>query len=95
MSKAGRVFRRESLAMMAEQRVTRMGRVSVRVTIILNPPDKRRRDVDNYSKAVLDALTSAGIWDDDSQVKELTIKLADVVKDGQCTVEVVEIGLTD
>lgn len=43
------------------------------VIITLHPPDKRRRDVDNYSKAILDALTHAGIWDDDSQVKQLVI----------------------
>lgn len=35
------------------------------------PPDKRKRDIDNPIKAVLDALTLAGIWQDDRQVKEL------------------------
>lgn len=31
-------------------------------------------DVDNYAKAVLDAMTKAGVWDDDTQVAFLAVK---------------------
>ena len=34
--------------------------------------DKRRRDVDNYSKCILDALQSI-IYNDDSQIQHLTL----------------------
>ena len=34
------------------------------------PPDRRRRDADNYAKAAFDALTHAGVWLDDSLVKD-------------------------
>jgi len=40
----------------------------VSVGMVLYPPDRRRRDLDNYRKALWDALTHAGIWEDDSQV---------------------------
>lgn len=33
-----------------------------------------RGDADNYAKAALDAITSAGIWVDDVQVVELTVR---------------------
>jgi crossover junction endodeoxyribonuclease RusA len=36
-------------------------------------PDKRRRDLDNILKALLDGLTHSGVWGDDSQVVDLRI----------------------
>jgi crossover junction endodeoxyribonuclease RusA len=44
------------------------------VEIILYPPDARRRDIDNYNKALFDALTHAGIWEDDSQVQRMLVE---------------------
>ena len=35
----------------------------------LRAPDRRVRDLDNYSKALWDALTHAGVWEDDRQVR--------------------------
>lgn len=43
------------------------------VVLGFTQPDKRKRDLDNLGKAVLDALTHAGAWDDDSQVHSLTM----------------------
>ena len=37
-------------------------------------PTLPREDVDNLAKAVLDALTDAGAWGDDSQVVALTVR---------------------
>lgn len=45
----------------------------VRVDIALSYPDKRRRDIDNILKPILDAIGHAGIYKDDSQVKELYV----------------------
>ncbi|AMO47598.1 Crossover junction endodeoxyribonuclease rusA [Enterobacter sp. FY-07] len=53
------------------------------VEIILYPPDARRRDIDNYNKALFDALTHAGVWEDDSQVKRMLVEWGPVVKGGR------------
>lgn len=45
----------------------------VEVRILLFPPSSRRYDVDNRVKPVLDALTKAGVWEDDSQVRTITV----------------------
>jgi crossover junction endodeoxyribonuclease RusA len=43
----------------------------LRVTIAAHMPDRRKRDLDNLGKAVLDSLTHAGVWEDDSQIDDL------------------------
>lgn len=47
------------------------GRVSVKV--FANPPDKRKRDLDNIFKALLDALGHAGMIEDDGLIDHLEI----------------------
>lgn len=47
------------------------GRLSLFVSV--SAPDNRRRDLDNLPKALFDALTHAGVWNDDSQIDELRI----------------------
>lgn len=45
----------------------------VECAIDLLTPDNRRRDADNYSKAILDALVDAGVLRDDSQIIKLQV----------------------
>jgi crossover junction endodeoxyribonuclease RusA len=66
------------------------GPVSVRLLFVMprpasapkrsTPPAVKRPDIDKLVRAVLDALSSAGVWRDDSQVVELfaTKRLAEV-----------------
>lgn len=60
------------------------GRLGLRVA--MNPPDNRKRDIDNILKATLDALTHAGLWCDDSQVDRLTIERGACVRGGRLSV---------
>lgn len=55
---------------------------SVQVWIVVHPPDNRTRDLDNVLKCLLDSLTLAGLWADDSQVSQITIGRGAVVRQG-------------
>lgn len=70
------------------------------VEVILFPPDRRKIDVDNRLKAILDGLkrrkreTDQLAWlfaDDDSQVEKLTVVKGSVVAGGKCLVTVSEL----
>lgn len=59
------------------------------VSITLCPPDYRTRDEDNWAgKSLLDALTKAKVWVDDSQIELKHVGWGDVVKGGAVIVEI-------
>lgn len=89
ISKEGRRFRRRVLAILSARPIEPMtGSLSVRV--VAHPPDRRRRDLDNITKALLDALEHGGIYEDDSQIDRLAIERARVVPDGKVIVHISE-----
>ncbi len=57
------------------------------VKVYLYPPDKRRRDIDNYNKALLDSLSGI-IWKDDSQIDYLIITRQDPSKGGKTIIKI-------
>ena len=91
ISKAGREYRRAVCEIAARSNWPRHGAARLRVSVWVQPPDRRRRDLDNISKSVLDALTHAGVWDDDSQIDALHIERAVVCPGGRLLV-VIEAG---
>ena len=86
LSKAGRIYRDDVAAAVLTQlgpvngKALRDSRVLVEIDAWM--PDRRRRDIDNLGKAVLDALESAGVFADDSQVDVLTTRRCGVVRGG-------------
>lgn len=60
----------------------------VEIVIQIIPPDKRKRDIDNVLKALLDSLTKAGIWKDDSQIVDLRIIKLKPMKGGGTLVQI-------
>lgn len=51
-------------------------------------PDNRIRDLDNYNKALFDALTHAGVWEDDSQVKRMLVEWGPVIPKGKVEITI-------
>jgi crossover junction endodeoxyribonuclease RusA len=64
----------------------------VRLLIAMHPPDKRRRDIDNVLKCLLDSLVHAGAMRDDSQITELAIIKDTVVPQGMVKIEAAKAG---
>lgn len=61
----------------------------LQVTIHFHPPTQAVRDLDNFNKAPLDALTHCAVWGDDSQIDRLVIDRAGV-RPGGVLVVVIE-----
>jgi len=67
---------------------------SIFMEVYLFPPDRRKRDLDNYMKGLLDAMTNAGVWDDDSLIDQLHIYRGEIVDGGSVRVELSDAGPT-
>lgn len=77
ISAEGRSYRKAVADQVLIQRAAKHYENRVRVEIEAFRPDKRRRDLDNLLKAVLDSCTHAGVWVDDSNIVDLRIYWAD------------------
>jgi len=63
---------------------------SVDVFINVHPPDRRRRDLDNILKALLDALEHGGVYANDSQIDVLEIVRGEIHPGGKVVVHLME-----
>lgn len=79
ISAEGRAYRCAVVNLLAEARTVPPLAGAVAVDIEAHMPDRRCRDLDNLLKGLLDALTHAGLWLDDSQVHDLRIHRAPTI----------------
>lgn len=87
IGKKGQEFRLAVAEACADAKVQAMeGRLTVHVA--LYPPDKRKRDIDNVLKSLLDACEHAGCFENDNQIDELYIIRQEVRKGGKCTIAI-------
>lgn len=73
LSKRGREYKANALKEIMVQGGPRGLTGDVLLEIEVYPPDKRRRDIPNLSKAIPDVLTEAGVYGDDSQIAHYEI----------------------
>jgi crossover junction endodeoxyribonuclease RusA len=91
LSAQGREYKIKVADYLIESDVPKLGDAKLKITMVLRPRDKRKIDIDNRIKAVLDSLQDAGLFDDDYQVDELTIMRGDPIKDGKLVVMIEQI----
>jgi len=87
ISREGRAFRERVCSVLAA-RGTRPLRGPLALEVEIYPPDRRRRDIDNVQKALLDALEHGGAYRNDSQIVRLAIEKRDPVPGGRTIVRI-------
>ena len=82
LSTRGRDYKAEQVIQLRMQKIPRhdSGRFSINISAY--PPDRRKRDLDNLLKPILDCLTDYGAIPDDSAIDEITIRRSVVEKPG-------------
>jgi len=75
LSERGRKYKNLAQAELLEQNVRR-GDPDARYSVLIDmyPKDRRKRDVDNILKPLLDVMEEYGVLPDDSQVDILTVR---------------------
>tara|TARA_R110000824_G_scaffold57467_1_gene156237 strand:+ start:1007 stop:1384 length:378 start_codon:yes stop_codon:yes gene_type:complete len=92
LSKPGRLFREHVVTQIADDKQNLGLADNLSVSIELFEPDKRRRDIDNLIKPLLDALEAANVFVNDNQINKLSICRAGYESGGRMrvTVETIE-----
>jgi len=74
ISKSGRQYREEVASVCKRHAGKFIESDRLSILVVLRPPDKRKRDLDNFcGKALLDSLMKAEVFVDDSQIDCLTM----------------------
>lgn len=92
ISAPGRKYTNAVLGEVLRQKAAMRINHHVAVTIMLHAPDKRRRDVDNYAKSLLDSLVKANVLEDDSLIRDLRLVWGDILSGGKAVVTIREIA---
>ena len=94
ISREGRTFRKNVCALLGgggPRKPPAGGRIALAMDAF--PPDRRRRDLDNIQKPVLDALEHAGVYEDDSQIDLLITRRCEPAKGGRLDIRIDELPL--
>ena len=79
ISAKGREYRKAVADQVLIQRAAKHIDYAVKVEIKCYRPDRRRRDLDNLLKALLDSMTHAGVMEDDALIEDLRVYWADEI----------------
>lgn len=90
ISEKGKAYRQSIIQLIQQQHLDINTPARLKISIIANAPDKRRRDLDNLQKAVFDALTHAGFMLDDEQIDDFRVKRGQQARGGSLDIVITE-----
>jgi len=93
ISKKGRLYKNAVESEIREQAPSVHITDRIAITVYMFPPDRRKRDLDNYMKALQDSISKAGLWEDDSLIDQVYMYRGEVIKGGQIVVKIEESGI--
>lgn len=90
ISPAGKKFTEEVFVIVKQSGYKGFGDKSLAINVMIHPRSKRKFDLDNTLKAILDALMKAGVYDDDSQFEYIEIARGEHKDGGAAVVHIYE-----
>jgi len=82
INKRAREYRRETLYLLSKYKGSFTEIERLQMIINLYPPDRRKRDIDNHCKSLIDCLQNAKVFPDDEQIDRLTVSRREQTKGG-------------
>lgn len=92
ISQKGKRFRAATAESIAEQLPGVFINDRMLVETIYFMPDKRKRDIANYSKALHDSITNAGLWEDDELIDQCFEYRGGVIREGRVFMRITDAG---
>lgn len=91
ISPAGKKFTEEVNLIVKNNKFKTFGSAPLGISVMIHPRSKRKFDLDNTLKAILDALMKANVYDDDSQFEYIEIARGEARDGGAAVVHIYEI----
>ena len=86
ISKEGVAFTKEVDLIVKQSGAKSFGENRVAMSVMIHPRSKRKFDLDNTLKAILDALMKADMYNDDSQIDYIEIARGEAVPKGAAVI---------
>jgi crossover junction endodeoxyribonuclease RusA len=86
LSKAARDYKQTIKEYVLINKMPSFGNARLQAIITIFPKNRRKQDLDNRLKSLLDSLGSAGVFDDDSQFDKIEIARGVIKTGGGCTI---------
>lgn len=86
LSKGGRDYKLAVQEYVTVNNIPNFGDARLQAIITIFPRDRRKQDLDNRLKSLLDSLENAGVYESDSQFDKIEIARGSIKTGGGCTI---------